>query len=211
VCPAMRDSPTQGPSAVYPIIEKFVNDEYVKLDHDQITPWAFLHSGVPFTVKRFHGSPIAYSGILFAGSPQIVFWNGYIEPFLEDIAFRAIDLTMREAPNRKIPLREPLLEVQGQLHGLCRRAFDRMANIDQRLRGGGFPAKVQLRNTDKELARMHQFIDKRIAAELRAIPVESSPWMVRLNQWQKENPFLFWLIPLSVAIFGLLGKISGLF
>ena len=199
-----------GPTPIYPIVEKFVNDEFKRLENAQSTPWAFFN-GNGVRVSDYYGKPIAISGVRFSGSTELVFWNGYIEPFLEDISFRAIELSMKVAADRKIPLRQPLLEVQGQLHSLCRRAFDRMADIDRRLRGAGFPAKVPLRNTDKELARMHQFIDKRIDAELRAIPIKASSWMARLNQWQKENPFLFWLIPLSVAIIGLLGKISGLF
>lgn len=199
-----------GLTPIYPIVEKFVNDEYQRLENAQITPWAFFN-GNGVRVTDFYGKPIAISGVKFSGSTELVFWSRYIEPFLEDISFKAIELAMKVAEERKIPLRQPLLEAQGQLYGLCRRAFDRMATIDQRLRSGGFPEKVQLRNTHNELARMQQFIDKRIDAELRAIPIKSSSRMARVNQWQKENPFLFWLIPLSVAIIGLLGKISGLF
>ena len=199
-----------GHTPIYPIVEKFVNDEYTRLEDAQITPWAFFNAnGV--RVQNFYGKPIAISGVRFRGSSELVFWNHYIEPFLEDISFKAIELAMKVAADRKIPLREPLLEARGQLHSLCRRAFDRMANIDQRLRGGGFPDNVQLRDTRNELAQMHQFIDKRIDAELLAVPVKSNSWMAQVNQWQKENPFLFWLIPLTVAIIGLLGKISGLF
>jgi hypothetical protein len=179
----------QGPSPINSITEKFVNDEYKRLENAQITPWAFFNSnGV--RLNDFYGKPIAIGpGIRFGGSSEGVFWCGYIEPFLEDISFRAIDTAMEKAKDRGIPLGQPLREVQGQLHGLCRRAFDRMASIDQRLRGGGFPDKVQLRNTDKELARMHQFIDKRVDGELRAIPAAPSAF-ARLNSWYTEHPLV---------------------
>jgi hypothetical protein len=191
-----------GPTPIYPIVEKFVNDEYQRLENAQITPWAFFN-GNGLRVNDFYGKPIAYSGIRFSGSPVLVFWSRYIEPFLEDVAYRAIDLTMKAAADRKIPMGQPLIEVQGQLHSLCRRAFDRMANIDQRLRGDGFPAKVQLRNTDKELARMHQFIDKRINAELGAItlPVPPATWK-QFNQWFKDHPSVPWLVGLPFLILG---------
>jgi hypothetical protein len=42
----MHDS---GPNSIYPTSEKFVNDEFAKLDHDQMTPWAFFNSEVPKT------------------------------------------------------------------------------------------------------------------------------------------------------------------
>jgi hypothetical protein len=48
-----------GPSPIYPIVEKFVRDEYTKLDAAQITPWAFFHAGA-FKVNNFDGKPIAY-------------------------------------------------------------------------------------------------------------------------------------------------------
>jgi hypothetical protein len=140
-------------------------------------------------VDDFYGKPIAISGVRFSGSSELAFWNGYIEPFLKDISFRAIDLSISVAADRKIPLHQPLLEVQGQLYSLCHRTFDRMANIDQRLRGAGFPAKVPLRNTDKELAQMRQFIDKRIDAEFRAIPAAPSRF-ARLNEWYTARPLI---------------------
>jgi hypothetical protein len=191
-----------GPTPIYPIVEKFVNDEYKRLENAQITPWAFFN-GIGVRVSDFYGKPIAISGVRFSGSTELVFWNRYIEPFLEDISFKAIELAMKVAADRKVPLRQPLLEVQGQLYRLCCRAFDRMANIDQRLRGGGFPDKVQLRNTHNELARMHQFIDKRIEAELRALAMPVTPnWWKRLNQWFKDHPLVPWLIGLPFLVLG---------
>jgi hypothetical protein len=196
-----------GPTPIFSIAEKFVNDEYQRLENAQITPWAFFN-GNGLRVNDFYGKPIAYSGIRFSGSPVQAFWSGYIEPFLEDIAFRAVDLSMKSAAERKIPLREPLLEVRGQLHSLCRRAFDRMANIDQRLRKAGVLDEVPLRRTDKELARMHQFIDKRIDAELRAIPAAASRF-ARLNEWYTARPLISRAIGPAVAAVRHIAKFFG--
>jgi hypothetical protein len=199
-----------GRTSIYPIVEKFLNDKYARLENAQITPWAFFH-GIGLKVNDFHGKRISYSGIRFCGSPVLVFWNGYIEPFLEDIAFRAIDLSMEAAASRNIPLRQPLLEVQGQLYGLCRRTFDRMANIDQGLRKTGVLHNVPIRGTEKELARMRQFIDQRIDAELRAISTPAAPgtWKI-LNLWFKDHPIVPWLVGLAFAVFGAC-KALGLF
>jgi len=75
-------------TALYPLIEKLVEDEWVKLERDQITPWAFMTAGPPFRVKDFYWREISYQGIEFEGSPCEVFWGRYIEPFLEDIVQR---------------------------------------------------------------------------------------------------------------------------
>lgn len=207
-----RATPQAGPSAVYPIIEKFINDEYAKLDSAQITPWAFFHSGA-MKVNRFVGDPIAYSGIRFSGSPTQVFWNGYIEPFLKDIAFRAIDRTMVAARDRSMDLRQPLAEVRGQLYGLCRRTFDRMANIDRNLRtADAAGAEVPLRHTARELDNMHRFIDSRIDAELKALPAEKQRNLInRLNLWHRDNPIVIWAVTLAFAILGAYKIIVGFF
>jgi hypothetical protein len=44
-----------------------------------------------------------------------------------------------------------------------------MANIDQQLRGGGFPDSVSKRNIDVELASMVKFIDELVAAEVAMV------------------------------------------
>jgi hypothetical protein len=43
------------------------------------------------TATDYRGHQIAYSDIRFEGSPRTVFWTRYTGPFLEDIAFRAVD------------------------------------------------------------------------------------------------------------------------
>src|SRR5271163_2020803 len=81
----------RGPSPLWPMLEKFVREECEKLERNHITPWAFLLAGPRMVVKDYYGGDIAYGGIGFEGSPQNVFWTRYIEPFLEDITFRAVD------------------------------------------------------------------------------------------------------------------------
>jgi hypothetical protein len=197
-----KPKPMPSPSPIYSITEKFVNDEYKRLENAQITPWAFFNSN-GIRVNDFYGKPIAIRGVKFSGSVELVFWSRYIEPFLEDISFKAIDMAIEKAAEREIPLVRALPEVQGQLHGLCRRVYDRMASIDQRLRGGGFPEKVQLRGTAGEVARMRQFIDKRIDGELWATKASAAPkkWG-RANQWFKDHPLVPWLIGLPFLILG---------
>jgi hypothetical protein len=153
------------PSHLYPILSKLIEDEWVRLDRDQITPWAFMTAGPAFRCKDFYGREIAYRGIKFEGSPRQVFWGRYIEPFLEDLVHRIVEETLRLASARKQNAQQPLAEVGSLLKSVAHRAYRRMADIDQRLRGEGFPSSVPKRSIDGELARMEQFIDQRIQAE----------------------------------------------
>jgi TIR domain len=137
----------------------------VKLDRNQITPWAFMTAGPAFRCKDFYGREIAYQGIKFEGSPRQVFWGRYIEPFLEDLVHRVVEETLRLASARMQNAQQPLAEAGGMLKSVAHRAYRRMADIDQRLRGEGFPNSVPKRSVDGELARMERLIDQRIQAE----------------------------------------------
>jgi len=70
---------------LYPLIERLVEEEWVKLERDQITPWTFMTAGSRLRMKDFYGKEIIYEGVDFDGSPSDVFWGRHIEPFLEDL------------------------------------------------------------------------------------------------------------------------------
>ena len=179
---------------LYPTIEKLVADAWIKLEREQIAPWAFMSAGPRFQVTDFYGQTISYQGILFEGSPRQVFWGRYIEPFLEDLVRKVIDETIRMASEKKQDARLCLPEAAGLLKSVVRRAFARMAEIDRRLRGNGYPESVPLRDTAGEIAAVDAFIDKRIASEVQMVRPR-----FRINDFYNDHPFLFWLIALGVG------------
>jgi len=185
--PKSESSERDGPSPLWPMLEKFIRDEWVKLERNQITPWAFLNSGPPMKVTDFHGSQISYQGIRFEGSPRVVFWSRYIEPFLEDVAFRSVDYATKLSNEKKVDPRKPLSEVQGLFLSYTRKAYARMAEIDRRLLGHGFPEKIPLRSTVNEQRAMETFINSRVMAELRTLQSPPSRWRAA-NQWVKDRP-----------------------
>ena len=156
-------------SPLFDLLHKFVEDEWLKLDRQQITPWAFLTDGPPFHVKDFYAHSISYKGILFEGSPRQVFWNRYIEPFLEDLGLRTLDEALRLSANRRQDPRLPLEEATGLLKSVVRRAFARMADIDRRLRGHGFPSSVPIMNVEGHIASVERFMSDRLKAELQML------------------------------------------
>jgi hypothetical protein len=154
------------PTPLYPIFEKRVADAVEQLLQKQVTPWAFLSSGKPFQVSKFDGRKIVYQGGEFEGSRREVFWGRYIEPFLEDLSVREIDAAVKMADERGVDAKLLLSEVQSLLVKSTRKVFDRMAEIDRRLIGKGYPNNVPLRSVENEVRGMAQFIEKRIAAEI---------------------------------------------
>jgi hypothetical protein len=186
-------------SPLYPILSKFLDDEWIRLERNQITPWAFISSGKPFLCKDFYGKVISYEGVGFEGSPRDVFWGRYIEPFLEDITERAVQKTIKLANEKQQKFNEPLVEVSELLKALISRAYSRMADIDQRLLGKGFPEKIIPRDVSGELFNMECFIDQRIQAELAM----SKPQNWFLAFWRKYWQFVLGtiLLPILIKIF----------
>jgi hypothetical protein len=181
-------------STLYPLVAKMIEDEWVKLERNQITPWAFVTAGPPFRCKDFYGKQISYQGIGFEGAPREVFWSRYIEPFLEDIVDRLVKETLRLCEEKRQRTNEPLAELGALLKSLAHRAYEHMAVIDQRLRGKGYPNNVPRRTTEREFKGMEAFIDQRVHAEQAMTKPK-----YRINEFYVEHPFLFWLIALLVS------------
>lgn len=189
-------------SPLFPIFKKRVRDTFDDLISNQVTPWVFLNSGKPFRVKRFDGRQISHDGIGYEGSPETVFWSRYIEPFLEDICLTEIRAAVGMAQDRRVDGTLLLPELGDLLSAGCRRTYERMAEIDQRLRGRGHPSNVGARSIERELDVMTQFIDEHINAELTMWVPGPQPraWFRRLGFWG-------WLIPTLVAISGVLATV----
>lgn len=174
---------------LYPAFHKRIEDATHVLIQDQVTPWAFFNSGKPMRVKTFHGKDITYEGIGFEGSPRLVFWNGYIQPFLEALIVQEISVAVALAKDRGVDARKLLPEVQGLLYAACHKVFTRMAEIDQRIQGKGFPDNIRIRSVEQELVNFKDFIAMHIDSELAMWKPKSA-----LHSWFNDNPFWVWII-----------------
>jgi hypothetical protein len=151
---------------LFPTFKKRVDDAIEKLIEKQVTPWAFLTAGPPFRISYLDGKPIAYQGIGFEGSPRDIYWGRYIEPFLEALCVLEIGAAVSMAKDRQVDGRLLLLELQGLLSVGFAKVYRRMAEIDQRLLGKGYPERIALRPTVRELETMNQFLNSLIRGEL---------------------------------------------
>jgi hypothetical protein len=183
---------------LYPMFRKRIDDAIEQLIKKQVTPWCFLNSGRPFRVTAFDGRQIAYEGIRFGGTPQLVFWSRYIEPFLEDLTISEISAAVAMAQERRVDAKLLLSEVNELLNAGIRRVFSQMADVDRRLRGKGSPEKVQLRPTENEIRNMTKFVEERIWSELAMWKPKS-----RLDDWYDKNKFWVWVIGILITIAGL--------
>lgn len=179
---------------LYPIIEKIVSDEWIKLDRETITPWAFMTAGPLFQVEDYYGKTISYQGIEFEGSPRDVFWGRYIEPFIEHIIDFVINESLRLSEERNQNPKLVLPEVGGLLKLLVQKAYARMAEIDRRLMGKGYEQNVPLKNTDEKALSMDKFINERIDSEIAMVKTN-----LKINEIYNKHPFLFWVAALVIG------------
>jgi hypothetical protein len=183
------------------VFQKRINDSFEQLDKNQVTPWAFMAAGPPFRIQTHDKRQISYQGILFEGSPRNVFWARYIEPFMEEICINEIDAAVQMAKDRHVDGALLLLEIKDLLLAGIRQTYFRMADIDRRLRGKGYPKSVGLRGTDKEYVAMTYFVDARIRSELRMWKPKSN-----LQVWYEDNKAVVWAIGAIFTALGLIVK-----
>jgi hypothetical protein len=181
---------------LYPTFEKRIDDATSRIVTRQVEPWLFISHGL--NVQRHDGRTIAYSGVDFSGSPRMVFWGGYIEPFLQHLVLEELKEARTLAKEREVNGREVLLEVKGLLTSAFHRVFARMADVDQRLRGSGYPSEVTLRPIAQEVARVQAFLDRHVQAELEM-------WKPRpsYEAWYDRNKFLIWVAGTVLTVVGL--------
>jgi hypothetical protein len=154
------------PTPLYPTFRKRITDAFEQLDKQQVTPWAFMTAGPPFRVNQFDGRKIAYQGIEFEGSPREVFWSGYIEPFIEHLCSSEIETAVSMAKERDVDVRLLLPEIQELSTLGIRKVYEHMADIDQGLRGKGYPKSVGRQAVTHKVQCMETFVAERIQAEL---------------------------------------------
>src|SRR5882672_3682848 len=183
---------------LYPTFRKRVADAFERLIEQHVTRWSFMTAGSPFRIKSFDGREIAYQGIEFEGSPREVFWSRYIEPFLEQLCISEIEAAVSLAREKGADARLLLTELQGLLSAGFKKVYERMADVDRRLRGKGYPNSVAVRSVELETQRMDKFLEERIMAEIEMW--KPKPWF---EAWHQRNKFWAWLIGVFLAVMGI--------
>lgn len=150
-------------TGLYPRTRKQVSDLHQAI-RDKLTPWRFFNTGKPVKVTNFAGKQITYEGIEFEGSPRVVFWESFIEPFLENGIVNVLQNTLNECQQANLQPEEYIEEAANLLKIFVRKIYAEMAEIDQKIRGKGFPNSVQRRIVDGQIAHMERYINEHKSA-----------------------------------------------
>jgi hypothetical protein len=137
-----------------------ISGEYKRLIKKQVDPWIFYNSkGVH--VKKFGDGNISMSGIEYKDQSKAVFFS-HIEPYIEDVVKRMIEGTIELAKSKKVPMSTVLGSTKANLSCGIDTVYHKMQNIDRRLRGGGDPESVPMRDVSFEIKKMNEFLDEQI-------------------------------------------------
>lgn len=136
--------------------------------------WRFLKAGPPMRVERYDGSEICYQGVAFSGSPVMVFWNGFIEPYLENYSLAVLEKTSSLALECHFSIDESIEEAKLLLIVMARRVYAEMAETDRILRGDGFnfPEKKDITGLAES---MRHIISSHAEIEKMKKPTSNSP------------------------------------
>ena len=116
---------------------------------------------------NYYGKEIHYEGILFEGTPEIVFWDNFIEPFLENGVIDILNATYQMCAEKNLEPHTYINEACDILKRLNQKTYKTMSRTDQILRGNGYPDSVTPKNVDDKIKNMDSFIDTHSAAILK--------------------------------------------
>jgi hypothetical protein len=186
------------PTPLYEKTKQRIDDFYTNLDKDQLTPWIFFHTGKMPEVKKYYGGTIKYSGGEFSGTCVLVFWEGFIEPFLEHGIVEILEHVGDEALAKKLDPEPCISEGTQLLSGIIYKTYNRMAEIDQRLRGKGYPKSAERKDVSEQIEKMSNYLQRHKDAVSK---IATSRYEYFLNVESRQN------IALGISIIALAASI----
>ena len=144
-------------SEIYIPINKLVSEKQKELI-SLVVHWSFISAGPPFESKKYDGSLIRYQGIKFQGSPQMVFWSGYIEPYLENYGLEIIETIGKSSYESGIEIEAAIKECISALNNMVLSVYNQMAEVDSRLLGNG-STPTEMRNVSGMVESMQNTLN----------------------------------------------------
>jgi hypothetical protein len=173
------------PTPFYPKRDLLLSNAYSRLERELFGPWSLFNSGKSITVTPCEGKPQTLGGgIEFSGSAREIFWR-FFDPDIRKIITDQIQQTVADCESLPHLLEQALNETRELLRALIQKSYERLATIDQRLRGKGFPNSVIPRTITDKLQMMFTFLDEHIEAEKR-LAVEKRWGNILLEPKQKH-------------------------
>lgn len=169
--------------------------ERQRFDSDWLFKWyGMTYEGGQTNVEDFKGGRIAYGGILFEGSPPLVFWNA-VERYLVQQVHKAFQRWEKETVTYSEPVRRASLERTGGLvRAFVATVVQKAVTTDQALRGRGTPKTDIPHGSSGAQTGANAAIHKLTKAHLELLPVVKAeePLTVGRGFVDAESPRALW-------------------
>ena len=172
-------------SPIYELIKADVDQKGSAFIKQKIEPWVFYNvKGVK--IDKYDGTRININtpDFEFSGSSRLVFWDGYVDEELAALALSLFDATRSKALEHGVPIENSILDCRDCLSALVLSIFDRMAEIDQLLRGKGYPKSIPKENVHERALNLNRVIDKFAEAHIASAKSAKSNKMSKTS-WLK--------------------------
>ena len=166
---------------LYPLIQQRVAEAARPL-MERLEAWRMMNAHAALRTTRFDGKPVHYQGVAFEGTPRVVFWGDFFEPFMYDAAQRSLEWTIESCRDRRLDAGVYLAEASNLLNVLIAKVYEDMARTDQLLRGRGYPNSVSpMAVTHRVEAMKEKVADLVVALTHRGSPATSAPEILHLK------------------------------
>ncbi len=126
----------EATTELYPATLKYVSDLDKKLD-SMLSQWIFIGKGSGLELQRVDGSTIRYSERRFQGSPERVYWEEWLDEFVENDSIDILNELAITARGSGYDVERCLMEASDLLCIMVTRAYDRKADVAALLSGDG--------------------------------------------------------------------------
>jgi len=141
---------------------------------DRLQKWRMFCANNRLETTDIHGKQISYSGILFEGSPEHVFWAGHFEPFVIDSAKQLFQWVIDHCRSHNLEVASYLGEARDLLKVFVIKTYREMADTDRVLRGNGRPESVKSKPVEHKITGMQSHIDDLLLAMTHAGRAEAA-------------------------------------
>jgi len=158
-----------GRTQLYARTKKRIDDIYENIEKEKLNPWIFFKTGKMPQITKHDGGIISYKGtsIEFTDAQGIVFWgDNFIPPFIEDAIVKVFDQTIEECRKNNLDPKPYINEADSLLSGFIWKVYNRMADIERRLRGKGYPKNIPRKDVSYEVEKMQRCLKEHYNAAI---------------------------------------------
>jgi hypothetical protein len=144
----------EGRTPLYARTRKRVDDLEHTLINEKLMPWRLMQTGKPIEVTDYYGKTLHFEGIMFSGSPRLIFWGNFIEPFIENGIVEVLDAVAEDCRTNNLESKPYLEEAAVLLDTMIIKVYQFMAETDQRLLGVGIQERMDVSDKIKKMSQL---------------------------------------------------------